>query len=364
MASLKTLQTGTSEFLTWWVSGLILLVPESLREKILHGPDRITIRSGEDNSFTLNHYRSDKEEQADGCSFNSDNPRERSEAIQWLRERADTTTETSFLIPVTRVLHKTLTLPPTSEKDLHDILGFEMDRQTPFTNDQVYYDCRIADRDKKSGKLLVDLFVLPRDSIATELREINSWGTPLRAINVTNDAIMIDRINLLPVTDRPVKQGHLDSVISRLIMLSFMAFLAALYLPVLHQQQSLAGMEEQVNQMRIQAREVQPLINERDSMLAKARFLTAKQQERVPVIVLLSELTRILPDDTWLNRLVLQNEEIQIHGEYDTNTPVLQLLESSVLFHNARFRSPVTYNNTTNKNNFHISVVPGKETGS
>ena len=43
-------------------------------------------------------------------------------------------------IPAERVLQRNLTLPAAAEENLRQVLAFEMDRQTPFKADQIYFD--------------------------------------------------------------------------------------------------------------------------------------------------------------------------------------------------------------------------------
>ena len=70
----------------------------------------------------------------------------------------------------------------------------------------------------------------------------------------------------------------------------------------------------------------------------------------------INELTRILPDDTWLNRLVIRNNKMEIQGESTAATAIIEIVENSSYFRDVQFRSPVTRNNATGKDKFNVSA--------
>ncbi|MEQ1517989.1 MAG: hypothetical protein ABL931_16030, partial [Usitatibacteraceae bacterium] len=56
-----------------------------------------------------------------------------------------------------QVLVKTVTLPLATEENLREVIGFELDRHTPFTPDQAYYDVQMVRRDPQNEKIVVSL---------------------------------------------------------------------------------------------------------------------------------------------------------------------------------------------------------------
>src|SRR5262249_28882279 len=74
-----------------------------------------------------------------------------------------------FCVPAARCLRRDLPLPAAAEDKLRQVLSFEMDRQTPFKADQVYFDYRIATRDAAAKNLAVNLTVAPRAQLDPDL---------------------------------------------------------------------------------------------------------------------------------------------------------------------------------------------------
>ncbi len=71
---------------------------------------------------------------------------------------------------------------------------------------------------------------------------------------------------------------------------------------------------------------------------------------------LLDDMTRIIPDDTWVNRVDFSDGEIQLQGQSGAAAGLIGLIEASPTFHNARFRSPVTQIARTSQERFHLSA--------
>jgi len=98
----------------------------------------------------------------------------------------DPMVRTVFCIPAERVLTRTLSLPAAAEDNLRQVLSFEMDRQTPFKADQIYFDSRVLGRDASGRNLQVELVLLPRAQLDQEigalptgsvLDAVDSWRT-------------------------------------------------------------------------------------------------------------------------------------------------------------------------------------------
>jgi len=76
---------------------------------------------------------------------------------------------------------------------------------------------------------------------------------------------------------------------------------------------------------------------------------------------LLRELTVILPDDTWVERLQIKGDSAQIIGQSGKASALIGIVESSKLFSSAAFTSPVTTDPRTGKERFVLSARIGRE---
>jgi general secretion pathway protein L len=81
------------------------------------------------------------------------------------------------------------------------------------------------------------------------------------------------------------------------------------------------------------------------------------------VIDVLEVLTRLLPDDTWLDRFELRGGQIKIQGESKAASSLIPLIEAAPLFRNVSFAAPVTHNVRTAKERFVITAQLPEPTG-
>src|SRR5215467_5699393 len=80
------------------------------------------------------------------------------------------------------VLGKTVTLPLAAERELDQVLGFEMDRETPFNAEEIYWNHRIEGADRQNGRLSVRLVLIPKANLAPLLTALDQFGIrPRRA---------------------------------------------------------------------------------------------------------------------------------------------------------------------------------------
>jgi len=70
----------------------------------------------------------------------------------------------------------------------------------------------------------------------------------------------------------------------------------------------------------------------------------------------MDELTRILPDDTWITRLDIKGSELEIQGQSSSAAALIPLIESSSILQNPRFRSPVTQIPRSDAERFQLSA--------
>ena len=85
-------------------------------------------------------------------------------------------------------------------------------------------------------------------------------------------------------------------------------------------------------------------------------FAVNEKRMRTQLLEVLAEVTRLLPDDTWLMELEVTGNEVQMRGETSNAAQLVGLFESSKRLRNARFRSPVTQVPGGQRERFHLSV--------
>lgn len=92
-------------------------------------------------------------------------------------------------IPGTKVIFKGLSLPSPTEENLREVLGFEMDRYTPFALEDVYFDFKIVKRDEARDLINVLLMVVKKDVVEYYLKLLQGINITVRSIEVISTAL-------------------------------------------------------------------------------------------------------------------------------------------------------------------------------
>ena len=338
-----------NKYWAWWTGELIAILPEHMQTAILQQDQHIQI-------------------EIDGRDFvvNADNGTESSELGRITRNAEDdrdfelpaAVTETRVVLPTDKFLVNQLTLPLAIEENLREALSFQMDRQTPFSVDQVYYDYKVRERDNVNQTLTVELVVTPRDYVDGLLDSLADNGLSADRISVpdkSSDCLL--PVNLLPATRRR-KTGIGLSWRRNLLLVAANLVLAAAVLatPVIQKQRIIRTLEPQLQKAIEEAKSGTELRQQVEQLAAASEYLRNKKQTELLVMRAVDEITHLLPDNTWVSRLDIDTGEIQLQGESSSSAALIQLLEASPLLQNVRFRSPVIRIGNTEKDRFHLSA--------
>jgi general secretion pathway protein L len=247
-------------------------------------------------------------------------------------------------------LRKTLTLPMALEDHLRQSLAYDLDRHTPFKPEELYFDAVVVDRDGTHNTLHVDLAAARRAWVDTVLRQAESFGA--RVIAVTVDApatASASRINLLPEDRRPAASGFARWQIVLPVALLVIGAIAALLLPIWHKRDAAIALIETTDFAHQRASVSDALRTELERRISDYNFALDRKYAFPGAVQVLDDVTRILPDDTWLTQLELHTmrgkdaqREMTLRGESANAGRLVALLEDSKLFTQAAPRSPTT----------------------
>ena len=338
--------------IAWWLQGLFFFCPASLKRSMGLSPDKITIEIDED-QVIVKRYSVDSNEPLDIQRFTRTDDVQRSSVQKWLHEQQ---AKHILVVPGKLLLKKILSFPSAAEPDLREALGFELSRRTPFSQEQAYYDYQIIEHDKQTNKLQLEFYVVPRQNIDPLLSLLKGWNVKIDALKPVSTHPDEININLLPENQRVNENMRTDVVSASLATAVFVLLIAVLYLPLVQQTQQLDSLERDVQANRKAAIALQKSKDEKRIITDQINFLDNKHKNTLSSIELFDEITKIIPDDTWLTRLIIKNEELQIQGESSNASSLIQIVESSPQFAETQFRSPVTQNNVSGKDKFHLSA--------
>jgi general secretion pathway protein L len=267
----------------------------------------------------------------------------------------------SLRLPAELALRKLVDLPAAAEENLRQVLAFEMDRLTPFPADAVHYDVRVIDRNLENRRIRVELMVLPCAAVDPTVRLLHRLG-------LEPDAVVLPRGSneqapwRLPLASNGSGERRFVNRVSVAFLALAAALLAAAVYTAFDRQRTRAELlEREVDIARKEAEEGRRLQEQIQQLSAERTFIVDKKRARAPVVQVLNELTRALPDDTWLYRLRLINEELQTFGYSPNASAMIGHIENSALFSNAQFRAPLTRDQRVDAEQFHIAFQVAAE---
>jgi general secretion pathway protein L len=168
-------------------------------------------------------------------------------------------------------------------------------------------------------------------------------------------------LNLLPPEQRPRRGLWGQRWRAAVIIISLLLVAAAIALPIWQQRMLVMEAIARVDQAQKAANQALTLREQLDKTLETSRMLAQKKLSIPARVDLLRELTVILPDDTWVERLQIKGDSAQIIGQSAKASALVGIVESSKLFSGTAFTSPVTTDPRTGKMRFVLSARIGRE---
>ena len=333
-------------FWRWWSGELIELLPEKLQKSIAQRQQKLYVEV--DNDKLL---------------LSLGNRAAQREVMRLALDAADAEDEhiprdvqqTILLLPEDKVLARRITLPAAAEENLREVLGFEMDLHTPFEASEVYYDYTVVGRDSNRQQITVDLVYAPREAVDSLLDGTSNLGMKTDVVTCRRrDNANLQPVNLLPQEQRRTRRIDVKSVNLALTALLAILVVAAITIPIVQKNRAIAEVEAQVQAAASEAREGAQLRQDLEKMAEASQFLVGKKASDVMVVEVIDEISRILPDHTWIARLDLSETELQIQGQSAASSSLIRIIESSPWFENVRFASPVVQIAGTDNDRVHI----------
>jgi general secretion pathway protein L len=252
-------------------------------------------------------------------------------------------------------------LPRAAEENLRQALAFELNRYTPFQASEVYFDCRVSRHEFGAGSLTVQLAVAPKIRVDPALGLLAQAGVSPAAVVLIDDlAAECMPLNLLPPERRAKRAPRMSASNTLLAAVALMMFAAALALPVTRKQHAIAALKPLVENAKREAGGADRLKTELDALVQTYDFLLQRKHTYPAASRVIDELTRVLPDGTWLQQLTLRSHpkgwEIQIQGETTISSRLASVIEDSPLFRDAGFKSPLVKGQAPASERFHLGA--------
>ncbi len=256
-------------------------------------------------------------------------------------------------LPPGRAVRRMVPLPAAAEDNLRQVLAFEMDRQTPWAAADVVYACRVVAREPARRRIEAEMVVAPRVVVEEALALARRWGVTPDTVEAGEAAA--GGLDLLPPGSRRRRDwaGRLSAAV---VALAVLGVAAAGLAGIDRRRDAARQLGAQAAALEGRAREAAELRRRLDREDADARFLASRKSAFPPMVAVIDELTRVLPDNAWIGQLEVAGGGIEVIGWSPSATEVVRRMEEAALFHHAEFRSPLLPDPGQGMERFHVAA--------
>lgn len=344
MAFIQTFQT----FMRWWGEGLYDGLPNPVR-KLFHSELPRLVLQMQDAHLAEAVWVQDGKQQSCGRFSLQDGGQQLADLIP-SRARGKPW-QLELRLAKGQVLHLQHHFPEAVKDNLQQVLGYQLDRLTPFTAESACFDARVAQHDKQRKEILADIYLIPKHVVERINRQLQEHGG--ESVQRLSVADAHPDINLAARQDGQQTQGW------SLVPLYF--FLGALVLSLLV---PLAYKYRRVDQIETALAEVRKSSAEqlavRDKLLEAEdalKFIAEKRKSSPVALDVVEKLSAAIPEHTWLERLEMQGGKLEVRGESGKALTLIDTLEEAPEFADVRFKSPVNRNKDNGRDRFHIEAT-------
>jgi general secretion pathway protein L len=341
-------------FLHWWSGELAALLPVPIRAWLQRGPDVLRLTLGPDALLVKRARTGD---------VLATIPAELPTEVQ----RATFTSACAGIDPDDRrlvlvvagasVLQRRLSMPLAAAADPRKVVGYELDRQTPFKPDQLYYDVHVSTAAAPAGQVALDLYAAPRMELDPMLERLAAIGVHPDCVDVQAANGALAGIDLLPPgrrPRRPDKRRRLNWMLAAGCVLMVVLVLAQW---LGNRRAALAKMQDEVDAMRARATQSEQLRAQLTAAVAASQFLVKRKAENPPPLAVIDELTRRMPATAWLDAMTLDDSGgLDIKGEADKAAALVDKLGGSNVFGEPKLQGVIQPDPATGKERFELTA--------
>jgi general secretion pathway protein L len=342
---------GISQFLNWWLSQLGSLLPSAFVGRSSSFSDAVIVERDRTHLNLLVRRRGRAQKLVQQTEGDAD-----VQTLQrTLRSHSGLPRNLVIRLPSAQLLRKALVMPVAAKRNLADVLGFEIDRETPFRRDEVHWTYVVRGQDTRAGRLDVELILLPRSFVDPLVETLRAAALEPVGIEAQADSGIA---TVIPLGSH--KHGQwLDGQRSLMPLGAAASILAvlAVAVPFVVQQLDLAAVEARISELEPAAKEAGSFRQDAAQIAAAMAFLATERDKNGSPLTALAATTRALPDDSYLSALSLRNGRLTLNGKSPSAAQLIGELAQSPDFREPSFEAPVTRDPDTALESFAISVA-------
>lgn len=347
-----TLRDSLSDIYSWWQAELTGMLPAHLRGRNA-APVAAVMTIRRDGILVRPHDRASKIQPIVAADATS--------AVEHLRQKffriRIKRPAVSLVIDTDRYLKRQLSPLTLPKSRLLAMAHLDMKASTPFSPQEAYLICGQSDENSRSSSYAV----VKKTILKPLLDELAKSGIAVRRLAFAGEG---EAFNPDERSFRLISPLSRWRVFSRRLFGSGVAIcLLGFALTVTHAHWRFYTAETELDHSiaaaENQATLVRAMIAARNLKISQITSIRNEKRGAVPLVSILEEMSRIIPDSTWLTDIEISGEEVIFSGFSQSAAALIPLLEDSKLFQAPTFRSPVV--RVANQSGERFTIAMGVE---
>ncbi len=348
------------DFLEWWKFELVACLPPAWQARVSAQPAKLVLTQAQDASWSVARVKGDQREAERPLDISDVGAVRRVMAI--LETLHDQSADRKILaLPADRALRKRLSFRQEIEPNLRSALEFEMDKNTPFKADQVYFDWQVVRRDTQQRMIHVDVVVAKRELVDGMLATLKAADIHVDAVDlsVQRGKAVPEKcigVNLMPSSQRV---SDVDPQASMRWILAFaLAGLIglAMWQSLQARHKALEHLQARTTRAQAKALEVVEATQALRKKIEGANFLVNKRNTDVETVKVLLELTQLIPNDTYVERITFSQRSVSLYGQSSSAEKLIAILENAKYVKKPQFQGVIQPDPGTGKERFSLQL--------
>ncbi|VAW34922.1 hypothetical protein MNBD_GAMMA01-2183 [hydrothermal vent metagenome] len=349
-----------NQFMHWWKTELKSFVPQKYKQQLFPATIKVYLTQDAE-TMTVWYSTNNNLAKYTDTTTTDGTPEQWWHQVQNIINEADgKKVSVEYLLSNDEALIRKIALPQAAKENLDEVIGFELDKYVPFNQEQVQLGYKIDQINTNEDKILLDLAVVPKQAVADVLNLCDDKSISLDGIDVN----LMDKdtepqylgVNLLPAENRKPR-NYFNLKLNLALSLVLMALIYfVMHTSLANKQNKIERLTEINSILQQQARTSKLLRKELKEVIVSSKFLQNKKHNHPALVTILSEVTTILPDHTYLTRLKISQENLEITGQSDNANSLVPKLDESTNWYVPQIVGGITPDSRTNKEKFTIKA--------
>lgn len=326
-----SLSSDIADFRDWWLDELRGMLPAAMRGDRRKRPDYIVSVNK-----TLAHIRQPADGNIAEVSL-QDLPEELSKLVRLNGSAKRPLIE--LVLEPGRYLERQLGPFRLPKRRARNMAVFDIQSSTPLDPEDAIPLFAKGDRDATGHRY----FIVKRQVLEPLIAAIEGAGARVVAVAAQDGA---ETTELDPEGfGNLTRHMRRDALGGSLLKACIVACLAGATVTFAHAQWRYTSASHQLDQtidaLNVDVKAVRALSEERKQQIQRIESVRAQKEQAIPLVRIWEEMTRVIPDDTWISDLSVNGDKVTFTGLSRSAAGLIATLDASPLFTGPTFTAPV-----------------------